>query len=71
MVANTVEFRAKIKQRMTELELRNKDLAEKIGYSVNSIDCVTGGYRTRISDELAAKICEVLKIPLDSYRTAS
>lgn len=71
MVVNTVEFRAELRKRMVELGLRNKDLAEKTGYSVNSIDCVTGGYRTRISDELAAKICEVLKIPLDSYRTAS
>lgn len=63
MVLNTVEFRAEMKKRMTERGLKNKDLAEKTGYSLNSIDCVTGGYRAKISDKLALAIIEALDMP--------
>lgn len=63
MVVNSIEFRAELKKRMTELGLRNKDLADLTGYSINSIDCVTSGYRSRISDRLAAAIYQALNMP--------
>lgn len=60
MVVNSPELRGEIKKRMIERGLRNKDLAEKTGYSVNAIDCVTGGYRAKISDNLMAAIASAL-----------
>lgn len=70
MVINSIEFRAELKKRMTELSLRNKDLAEKTGYSVHTIDCVTSGYHAKISDKLAATIIEVLDMPEHFARSA-
>ncbi len=60
---NSVEFRGEMKKRMVEKGLRNKDLAEKIGYSISSIDRVTSGYQARISDALAAAIIGALDMP--------
>lgn len=60
MVVNSPELRGEIKKRMTEQGLRNKDLAQKTGYSLNAIDCVTSGYRYKISDKLMTAIAEAL-----------
>ncbi len=60
---NSVQFRGEMKKRMVEKGLRNKDLADKIGYSISSIDRITSGYQARISDNLAAAIIEALDMP--------
>lgn len=62
MVVNTIQYRAELKKRMMEFGLKNKDLAKLTGYSINSIDCVTSGYRGRISDNLAAAIYQALNM---------
>lgn len=70
MVLNTIEFRAEAKKRMTELGLRNRDLADKTGYSLNSIDCVISGYRGKISDKLYDAIFKALDMPEHFARSA-